>query len=167
MTCADAKQLLDAFVDAELPGPMLLSVARHAGGCATCDADIRELSALHEALERVIRDETDALDLNGIWPAIEAGMTRAEERRAWARRLRSAPAWGMALAAAAGAVLWFRSPAPDTPRVVAGTTVTRPVNRPNLAVIDRLNSGVSRVAISRERKLGTTLIMVSADAGVR
>jgi anti-sigma factor RsiW len=163
MTCADVQQLLDAFVDAELPGPMLLSVARHAGGCATCDTDIRELSALHEALERAVRAEVDALDLDRLWPALDAGMTLADARRAWARRLRSAPAWGMALAAAAGAVLWLRSPAPDTAREVARASVSRP----NLAVIDRLNSGVSRVAISRERKLGTTLIMVSADAGVR
>ena len=163
MTCADVQQLLDAFVDAELPGPMLLSVARHAGGCAPCDGDIRELSALHEALERAVRDDVDALDLIGIWPGIEAGMDRADARHAWSRRLRSVPAWGMALAAAAGAVLWFRSPAPDTAREVARSSVSRP----NFAVIDRLNSGVSRVAISRERKLGTTLIMVSADAGVR
>jgi hypothetical protein len=67
-----------------------------------------------------------------------------------------------ALAAAAGAVLWFRAPAPDTAREVARPSVSRP----NFAVIDRLDSRVSRVAISRERKLGTTLIMVSADAGV-
>lgn len=163
MTCADVQQLLDAFVDAELPGPMLLSVARHAGGCPTCDADIRELSALHEALERVVQTDVDALDLNRIWPAIDAGITRVEARRAWGRRLRSVPAWGMALAAAAGAVLWLRSPAPDTSHDV----VRASYSRPNFAVIDRLNSGVSRVAISRERKLGTTLIMVSADAGVR
>jgi anti-sigma factor RsiW len=162
MTCADVQQLLDAFVDAELPGPMLLSVARHAGSCAACDADIRELSALHEALERMVRADVDALDLNRVWPAIDAGMTRVDARRAWARRLRSAPAWGMALAAAAGAVLWLRSPAPDTAREVARSSA-----RPNFAVIDRLSSGVSRVAISRERKLGTTLIMVSADAGMR
>jgi len=160
MTCAEFKELLDAFVDAELPAPMLLSVARHAGGCAACEAETRELTALHEAVERVVREDAEVLDLSGIWPAIEAGMTQAEARRAWSRRLRSAPAWGMALAAAAGAVLWFRSPAPDTPRAVARAAFSRP----NQTVIDRLNSGVSRVAISRERKLGTTLIMVSADA---
>jgi anti-sigma factor RsiW len=160
MTCNDVSQLLDAFVDAELSAPMLLSVARHAGACPDCDASLRELTALHEAVERAAREDGDALDLNGIWPAVEAGMAQAEARRAWSRRVRSVPAWGMALAAAAGAVLWLRSPAPDVPKMVAGVAA---VHRPNQAVIDRLNSGVSRVAISRERKLGTTLIMVSAD----
>src|SRR5207247_2105358 len=33
MTCAEVEGLLDAFVDAELPAPALLAVARHAGGC--------------------------------------------------------------------------------------------------------------------------------------
>ena len=73
MTCGEVTELLDAFVDAELPAPMLLSVARHAGGCAACDASIRELSALHEAVERVAREDADAIDLNGVWPAVEAG----------------------------------------------------------------------------------------------
>lgn len=162
MTCSDVAGLLDAFIDAELPGPMLLEVARHAGGCPACDASIRELTALHEAVERVVREDLDALDMSRVWPAVEAGMDRVVARRAWSRRLRSVPAWSVALAAAAGAVLWLRSPAPtpESPRVVATAPSMR---RPNLAVIDRLNSGVSRVNISRERKLGTTLIMVSAD----
>jgi hypothetical protein len=113
-------------------------------------------------VERVAREDADAIDLNGVWPAVEAGMARADAQRAWSRRLRSVPAWGVALAAAASMVLWVRSPSPspETPRVVAGAAATR---RPNQAVIDRLSSGMSRVAISRERKLGTTLIMVSAE----
>lgn len=160
MTCADVGPLLDAFVDAELPAPMLLAVARHAGGCAPCDASIRELTSLHEIVERTVHTDAEELDLSGLWPAVEAGMARVDARRAWLRRVRSVPAWGVALAAAAGAVLWLRAPAMETPRQVAST------HRPNQAVIDRLSSDGSRVAIARERKLGTTLIMVSADAGV-
>jgi anti-sigma factor RsiW len=164
MTCSDVSELLGAFVDAELPAPMLLSVARHAGACPDCDGSIRELSALHEAVERVAREDGEALDLSGIWPAVEADIARAEARRVWSRRVRSVPAWGVALAAAAGAVLWLRTPGPSpTQDVTHRVTWSRRVARPNQAVIDRLDSGESRVAISRERKLGTTLIMVSAD----
>ena len=68
----------------------------------------------------------------------------------------------------AAAVHWLRTPEtvnrPEVSERVAVIPRPRDRPRPNLAVIDRLNSGVSRVAISRERKLGTTLIMVSADA---
>jgi anti-sigma factor RsiW len=155
MTCADVAPLLDAFVDAELPAPMLLAVARHAGACGACDGALRELVALREAVERSVRPET--LDLSRIWPAVAAGVARAETGRTWRRRLRAAPAWGVAIAAAAGAILWLRTPAPEAPRVAA-----RP--RPNQTVIERLDSEGARFELRRERKYGTTLIMVSGDA---
>ena len=154
MTCAEVAPLLDAFVDTELPAPMLLAVARHAGGCGACDGALRELVALREAVERSVR--TEGLDLSGIWPAVEAGVARTEARRTWRRRLRAAPAWGVAVAAAAGAILWLRTPAPQAPRVVA-----RP--RANQTVIERLDSEGARFELRRERKYGTTLIMVSGD----
>jgi anti-sigma factor RsiW len=166
MTCGDVSDLLDTFVDAELPASMLLSVARHAAECPACDAVVRELTALHEVVERVTREDGDALDLDAVWTGIEAGMDRVDARRAWTRRVRTLPAWGVAFAAAASAVLWLRAPEP-TPQPERSAFVDRGVvrrPRPNMAVIDRLNSeAISRVAISRERKLGTTLIMVSGD----
>src|SRR5437867_381470 len=92
MTCADVDRLLDAFVDAELPAPMLLAIARHAGGCPTCDAAVRDLTALHEAVERSAREEAESLDLARVWPAVVRGIERVETRRVWRRRLRVAPA---------------------------------------------------------------------------
>ena len=156
MTCADVGGLLDAFVDAELPAPMLLAIARHAGGCPACDAAVRELTALHEAVERSARQEAESLDLSGLWPAVARGIDRVETRRVWRRRLRVAPAVGIGLAAAASAVLWFRAPGPEPARVA-----TRP--RPNQAVIERLDTEGARFELRRERKYGTTIIMVSAD----
>jgi len=156
MTCADAAELLDAFVDAELPGPKLVEVAKHVATCPACDTAVREIEALHEAVERVAREQTERLDLSGVWPAVEAGMARADARRAWARRLRAAPAWGAVMALAASAVLWLRPGTPEPARVAA-----RPA-RPNQAVIERINSDGRRFELRRERKLGTTLIMVSA-----
>jgi anti-sigma factor RsiW len=156
MTCAEAAGLLDAFVDAELPAATLLAVARHAGGCGECDASVRELTALREAVERSVAGEAVALDLARVWPAVSRAIARHDARVEWRRRLRTVPAWGVALAVAAGAVLWLRSPASEPARLAA-----RPPRR-NQAVIERIESSAP-FELRRERKYGTTLIMVSAD----
>jgi len=155
MTCGEVEALLDAFVDAELPAAMLLAVARHAGACTGCDAVVRELTTLREVVERSVAAEAEALDLSRVWPAVSQGIERHDARVEWRRRLRTVPAWGVALAVAASAVLWVRSPGPEPQRVAA-----RP--RPNQTVIERIDSS-GHFELRRERKNGTTLIMVSAD----
>ena len=154
MTCAEVEGLLDAFVDAELPAPALLAVARHAGGCEACDAAVRELTALREAVERSVVAEAETLDLARVWPAVSQGVERHDARVEWRRRLRTVPAW-VALAVAASAVLWLRSPEPEPARLAAAP-------RRNQAVIERIDSS-GHFELRRERKNGTTLIMVSAD----
>jgi anti-sigma factor RsiW len=156
MTCEEASPLLDAFVDAELEGPALIDVARHAAGCPSCDGTLRELLALHEVVGRRGREEAEALDLSRLWPALEPELDRADARRAWRRRLRSAPVWG-GLALAASALFMLSGP---TERPV--TQVARA--RPNQAVIERIDSEGGRFELRRERKNGTMLIMVSATA---
>jgi len=157
MTCADVTELLDAFVDAELPPPMLLAVARHAAACPSCDTEVRQLSALHEAIDRTGRAAAETLDLSRVWPAVEARIDRVEARRGFAQRLRSAPVWGAALAMAAGALFWMRGTEPDSGHVVARAAAARP----NHAVIERIDSN-GPFELRRDRKSGTTLIMVSA-----
>lgn len=158
MTCGDVTDLLDAFVDAELPPPMLVAVARHAAGCGACDTQMRELAVLHETLERRGRGAIEAVDLSGVWPSVEAGLDRIDARRAWGRRLRSAPMWGAVAAMAAGALVWMRGGVPEPAHLAA-----RPA-RPNHAVIERIDSiDGARFELRRDRKYGTTLIMVSAD----
>ena len=167
MTCGDVAQHMDAFVDAELPAPTLLAIARHAGSCTSCDVAVRALETLHETIERATREEAAALDLSGVWPAVDAGIGRVEARRRWMRRARSVPAWGAVLAAAASVFFWVRTPEREPMREparvasVAPIALTRP--RPNQAVIERLDSASSRFELRRERKYGTTLIMVSTD----
>ena len=163
ITCGQAAELLDAFVDAELPGPMLLAVARHAGGCVACDDALRERSALHEVIERTVREASEELDLSTVWPAVERRVTREDVRRARFRRLRQAPPWIAVAALAASAVLWLRTPASEPVREPTRVAAAR--FRPNRAVIERLSSEGARVALRSERKNGTTLIMVSADGG--
>jgi anti-sigma factor RsiW len=157
LTCLEVAPLIDAFIDAELPRPTLLEVARHAGGCAACDRTLRELGELCEAVGRTERADAEALDVPDLWPGVARQVARQEVRRLWRRRLRAAPAWGMAAAAAAAVLLWVRG-APEEPARVAA----RP--RPNQAVIERLD-GTARVELRHERKNGTTLIMVSDTGG--
>ena len=157
MTCEEASPLLDAFVDAELAGPVLIDVARHAAGCSSCDGTLRELIALHDVVGCRGRAEADALDHSGLWPALEPQLARADAQRAWRRRLRSAPVWG-GLALAASALFMLSGPSPERPV----TQVARA--RPNQAVIERIDSEGSRFELRRERKNGTMLIMVSATA---
>ena len=163
MTCADVEPLRDAFVDAELPGPMLLAVARHAGTCGSCDEALRALGAVRETVARTLEGEADTLELKLLWPMVQRRIEGEAQRRTWLRRARVVPAWGAVAALAAGALFWLQTPAP-TPRPEPGRVATRP--RPNQAVIERLSAANnSRVSLRRERKNGTTLIMVRADAG--
>lgn len=158
MTCAEIEPLLDAFVDGELSGPTLLDVARHTGGCPTCEVAVRRLVDFQAAVNRVVRDATDKLDLSAVWPAVQQAIAPTESRRAWNRRVRGAPAWGaVAAALAAGAVLWLRTPSPEH---ISGPVAR---SRPNQAVIERLVSS-DGARVVRDRKYGTTLIMVNAPA---
>ena len=153
MTCADVADLLDRFVDAELPAPMLLAVARHAGGCPACDTTARELTGVRDLLGQTVQDEAERLDLSRVWPAVARAADRTDARRAWVRRMRLAPVWGVGLAAAS-ALFWLRT----TPAPVR--VAERPPRR-NQAVIERIDSA-SPLELRRERKDGTVLIMVSA-----
>ncbi len=159
MTCGDTEQHLDRFLDTELPPPMLLEIARHAAACPSCEEGLRQMTALHDVVARVAREDAASLDLSGLWPAIAAEVDRASSRRTWGRRLRSVPVWAATLAAAASLTLWVRPPQPtqvaSAPRVIRAATRTPP----NLAYIDRLaGKGVS---VRREPKAGTTIIWVN------
>ncbi|HZP43232.1 MAG TPA: zf-HC2 domain-containing protein [Candidatus Binatia bacterium] len=157
MTCAEVDRHLDAFVDGELPAAMLLEVARHASGCATCDAAVRTLTELQHRIAATAEADAAALDLSGVWPAVAAGIEREESRATWTRRMAMAPTLAAAFALAAAALFWVRAasgPSGEVPRVAT--------HRPNQAVIERLDSE-ARIELRRERKNGTTLIMVSDD----
>ena len=157
MTCADVTDLLDRFVDAELPAPMLLAVARHAGAGPTCDTAARELTVVRELLGRTVQPEAERLDLSAVWPAVARAADRIDTRRTWVRRVRLAPVWGVGLAAAS-ALFWLRT-TPEPVRVAE-----RPARR-NQAVIERIDSA-SPLELRRERKDGTVLSMVSSPGSV-
>jgi anti-sigma factor RsiW len=187
MTCSDVAQLLDAFVDTELPPSQLLDVARHAAGCSVCDVAIRELAALRQSVVALVERESRDLDLSGVWPAVAAAIHPPARRRARIVALRraipAAPVWGALMALAASVFVWLSGPSTElatqvatqvasadrrvapAPRTVAGAPPVRAMRASNHADIDRLAG--KDIAVRREPKSGTTIIWVNHVAEAR
>ena len=182
MTCSDVEQLLDAFVDTELPAPQLLDVARHAASCTACDVAIRDLALLRQSVAALVEREACALDLSGIWPAVEAAINPPVRRSARIIALRravpAAPLWGAIMAIAASVFVWLSGPSTELATQVAtqvasagrpvasvpaqAHTASAPIRATrfsNHADIDRLAG--KDIAVRREPKSGTTIIWVN------
>lgn len=181
MTCDDVRRLLHPFVDTELPPPMLLAVARHAGSCLACDAALRELTELREALVGAVDRRLETLDLGGVWTGVSQAIDRHETRVHRDARVRRLAVWGPTLALAAGVALsvglwngWTSGvvsrPGPTPSRVAGGEPPARVASRPpatmvardglrNRAAFDRLwGRGIE---VKREPKAGTTVVWVA------
>ena len=157
MTCGDVDTLLDAFLDSELPPPMLVSVARHAAACTTCDETIRSFTALRDSVADTVRRDAAAVDLSGLWSRIDGAIDSAQRRRRWTERASGTRVWAAGLAMAAALTLIVLNVLPTAPVQVAGGKVQRVP--PNHAYIDRLAG--RDVLLRREAKSGTTLIWVN------
>ena len=156
MTCGDVETLLDAFLDSELPPPMLVAVARHAGGCGACDETIRSLTSLRDAVADTVRRDAEAVDLSGLWSRIEGAMESVDQRRRWRERLRGAPMWVAGLAVAAGlALVAMNVPVPTKSiQIARGNSYPR-----NHAILDRVAG--RQVGVRQGPKDGTTVIFVN------
>lgn len=154
MACPDVEQLLDAFVDTELPPPQLLDVARHAAGCAACDRAIRDLTALRQSVAVLVEREGRALDLSGVWPAIAGALDatttirtdrlagrpprqpvrqpvrqtarQAARLLALQRAVPAAPVWGALMALAASVFFWFSAPPSELSSEIASKLTGTP-----------------------------------------
>ena len=169
MNCTDVEQLLEAFVDTELPPPQLLDVARHAATCSTCDGAIRELTDLRGSVAALLEHEVRQLDLSGVWPAVDAAIGRqAPPRARFAVLPGSTPAamrmWAAMMAIAATALLWFRAPATHPVAHKAPMTIAsaaRAARSSNDSAIDRIAG--RGITMRREPKSGTMIIWVSSN----
>jgi anti-sigma factor RsiW len=118
MSCNEARELIDDYVDGTLDEAAFQEMELHVAGCAACRAEERSLRALlahAAALPAEIAPERD------LWAGIDA---RIEAVRPIWRRPRLLAGWGAVLAAAAGVVLAL-SAALHGP---AGSRVTSPVS---------------------------------------
>jgi anti-sigma factor RsiW len=175
MTCADATALLEAFVDTELSQPELLEVARHAGHCERCDAAVRGILTLRQAVVADVDRLLDGVDLSGMWARVDREIRRTEGQVAWRQRglgrrsigPRRVALWGSVAAIAAGAALFLRAPAPgpgvqlacDLPQAAPLRVAAKRL--PNHVYIDRLAG--KDVALRHEPKSGTTMIWVNHE----
>lgn len=155
MTCGDVETLLDAFLDSELPPPMLVAVARHAAGCPECDQAIRSFTVLRDALADTVRRDAEAVDLSTLWPRIDHAIGATERRRRWTYRAHGARVWAASLAMAAVLALVIMNVQWTDP----GPAVRVARIPPNHAYIDRLEG--RDVVLRREAKSGTTVILVN------
>jgi anti-sigma factor RsiW len=191
MTCFDVEQLLDGFVDTELPAAQLLDVARHAAGCTACDMAIRDLAALRQSVAELVEREARSLDLSPVWPAVAAAIaspapptTRRARILPLRRGVPAAPLWGALMALAASVFVWLSGPSTELATQVATqvasidrpattmptrtqrpATAIRPMRFTNDADIDRLAG--KDIAVRREPKSGTTIIWVNHFAEAR
>lgn len=165
-TCTDVETLLDAFVDGELTPSASVDVARHAGGCARCDATVRDMMTMREALVSASERAVDALDLGGVWTHVQGEIARTAAQAAWreraaSRRVPRGVVWGTVAAMAAGVAFMVL---PTDPRGAATAGAPKPAaarvakRLPNHVHIDRLAG--KDIALRREPKSGTTMIWV-------
>jgi anti-sigma factor RsiW len=160
MHCLDARSKLDAFVDTELPPRELVEVARHVAECVACDASVKQLMALHDAVCDVTEADASGVDLRGVWGGVEAAVDAHDASRQgrqgrqgrMLRRLpgRSAPLWAAGMAMAAGVMLFMGAggdPPVAPPMIAAG---------PRMPVIERY-VGVS-TSIKKDDQTGAMLI---------
>lgn len=174
MTCADALEQLDAFIDGELPPSSSVEVARHLSGCAPCDRTVQGMLAMRDALVTASERSVADMDFSTVWPAVAQAIDRADGQRAWRERgaarrgFSRTLGWGTVAAIAAGTMLFFRPSVPTTPTRLASNTssptaATRGAAKrlPNHVVIDRLSG--KDIALRRESKSGTTMIWVNHE----
>ena len=154
MTCGDVETLLDAFLDSELPPPMLVAVARHAGGCDACEETIRSLTSLRDVVADTVRRDAEAVDLSGLWSRIEGAMESVDQRRRWRERLRGAPMWAAGMAMAAGLALVMMNV-----RDISPTQIKSQYTR-NHTFIEKVG-GRGVVGLRQQKKDGTTVILVN------
>ena len=164
MTCGDVETLLDAFLDSELPPPMLVAVARHAGGCEPCDTAIRRLTELREQLVATVEADAAAVDLSDLWSHVEQSIVPVERERRWGRRARGASVLAAGIGMAAATLLALRGVqwGGDAPGIQTKPIVARR-SLPNHVYIDRLAG--HNVGVQREDKSGTTIVWVNYAQG--
>jgi anti-sigma factor RsiW len=173
MTCADAGERIDAFVDGELPPSVSVEVARHLSGCARCDGAAQAMLGVREALVAESDRALAGMDLSAVWPGVAQAIDRTQAQMAWReraasrRRVPRGIGWGAVAAIAAGTMLFFRPVGPSKPLQLAKDTSPAAAARmagkrlPNHVYIDRLAG--KDIALRREPKSGTTMIWVNHE----
>jgi anti-sigma factor RsiW len=129
MTCGEVENLLEAFVDGELPGGAMRETARHLARCPSCETMAVRLERVQETVRQAVLGEVEEPDTVASWnviaPRLAASSSpppRWRERFGSARewlRFRGLPAsvWiGSAAAAIVAMLLWAGNGQPPADR---------------------------------------------------
>ena len=162
-TCHDFEKRFDLFLDGELDGRTMRSLAMHVTRCEVCEGELRRSENLQDAIGETIGSVVDQIDAAGLWhdvaDHVESSSPTALERvRArWQRgdstrtivRLTALAAGFALLLLATDSLIPARNPLPE-PLVS------------NKADIDRLTSSAAAVAVWTEPDQQTTAIWVAS-----
>jgi anti-sigma factor RsiW len=99
MTCTQARDLMDDYVDGALEEAAFQEMELHVAGCAECRTEERALRAL---LAHAAALPAEVMPSRDLWAGIDARLDGARPRWLHPRMLAG---WGAGLAAAAGVVL--------------------------------------------------------------
>jgi anti-sigma factor RsiW len=174
MGCTEVGELIEAFVDSELPPEELLQVARHAGQCGRCDGVVRDLLAVREAVIADTSRLIDGVDLSRVWAGVDAAITRTDGQAEWRRRGEARRAtfggrrvtiWGSMAAIAAGVALFVGMPPGGERKRVAvtqpPTQIAKNKRIPNHVIIDQLAG--KDITLKRDDQKGGTMIWVNHE----
>lgn len=163
--CRDFQKRFDLFLDGELDGRTMRSLAMHVTRCEACEADVRRSERLQETLGEAVESVVDEIDVESLWRDVAGRLERPSPtwreriRERWRRDDASATAVAVRLTAvAAGFALLV---------VAADSLFPAPGSPPehlvsNKAHIDRLASSSPAVAVWTEPHQQTTAIWVAS-----
>lgn len=155
MNCEEARLLLDAYIDGELPEDETRALLDHAQACAVCGRELKAAEILRESLLHMDDELAVPLEAQAAWRLA----VRAEARKRNTRRLLRMAYAAAALVLAVGGFAAFHS-----------TLKTQP-DQPMLLEIEEAGAdallardGGRRVAIANEAEDYTVLKKISVEA---
>lgn len=119
MTCADAREALDAFLDGELDAAEESALQGHLDRCPACERELEDLRDWHGTISGALAsEEPDPAAVAESRRCILAALPASMPRRVPLARIAALLAIGLSVGVVAAAVGVFRSPGPQAARLV-------------------------------------------------
>jgi hypothetical protein len=170
MNCRESQPLLPLFLDGELESRQMRAVALHSTRCTQCEAELRGMERLQDAIASQINAEVEQIDLNLVWSAVaprlgSASPTWQQRWEEWSESIRDgwrswAPVSAAVAVAGALALLLWQGNGSSTPDQVARA------DRDNSVIVESVRSNVGSLALVSEPATDTMLMWISDDGPV-
>ena len=93
MNCNDFEANIDRYLDGVLEPEPRRWAMEHAGGCTTCDALVARYRQASTLLATAVAQRAAAVDVSGLWEAIDAAVGEIAIPRLEPRRRPTSPTW--------------------------------------------------------------------------